>query len=113
MKGQGRPGRWLTTATMSNTPTGKIEWEGIPLRGYSAMVDGKVIGVIRYYPAHRHWRGTLNGWVWYVTATMGASRFGLKESRIRHFKSRMEAQITMEAVWRIPRHQSPEPDTEE
>lgn len=104
MKGQGRPGRWLTTATTSNTPTGTIEWEGIPSRGYSAMVDGKVVGVIRYFPAHRHWRGQLRGWLWFVTSSMGAHRLGIKESPIRHFKSRMEAQISMEAVWNIPRH---------
>lgn len=101
-------GRWLSTATTHNVPSGAIVWEGIARRGYSAMVNGRCVGKIRYYPAHRHWRATLEGWVWIVTAEMGASRFGIKENGIRHFKTRPLAQGAVERAWATPRHESPE-----
>lgn len=97
-------GHWLPTATTANTPDGVISWEGIPRRGYSALVNGRCVGKIRYYPAHRHWRGSLDGWMWFVTPEMGAARFSIKETGVRHFKTRPEAQAAIERAWSVPRH---------
>lgn len=97
-------GHWLPTATVANTSTGAISWQGIPRRAYSVMVGAKCVGKVRYYPTHKHWRATLEGWVWSVTPEMGAARFRLTETPVKHFKSRAEAQSAIERAWALPRH---------
>lgn len=97
-------GRWLPTATVSNTPVGDITWHGVPRRGYSAMVESRCVGKIRWLPAQKQWHATLEGWVWDVTPEMGAARFGLKETPVKAFKHRPEAQAAIERAWAVPRH---------
>lgn len=99
-------GHWLTTATVANTPPGEIVWHGVPRRGYTAMVGNRPIGVVRYYPQHRHWRATLEGWMWTVTADMEPARYGIKETPIKVYKSRPDAQAAIERAWAIPRHEN-------
>lgn len=97
-------GHWLTTATVANTPTGKLEWDGIARRGYTAMVGKVQIAVVRYYAQHRHWRASMPGWMWTVTPDMEPSRLGIKETPVKVFKSRAQAQAAIERAWAIPRH---------
>lgn len=97
-------GRWLDTATVANTPTGKIAWYSVPRRGSAAMVGARCVGKVRWLPAAKQWHATLEGWVWKVTDDMGAARFGLKETPVRGFKSRIEAQEAIERAWAISRH---------
>lgn len=97
-------GHWLPTATVTNTPAGNITWHGVPRRGYSAMVETRCVGKVRWVPAHKQWHATLEGWVWDVTSDMGAARFGLKETPVKAFKHRPEAQTAIEQAWAVPRH---------
>lgn len=97
-------GRWLPTATVANTPGGAIEWHNLPRRGYTAMVGNRCIGKVRWLPAAKQWNATLEGWMWAVTPDMPAARFNVKESPVKDFKSRKDAQRAIERAWAIPRH---------
>ncbi|KPC17103.1 Uncharacterized protein AC499_1264 [Pseudomonas amygdali pv. lachrymans] len=44
--------------------------------------------------------------MWFVTPEMGAARFSIKETGVRHFKTRQEAQAAIERAWSVPRHQA-------
>lgn len=97
-------GHWLSTATSKNTPAGEITWHITPRRGSTAMVGARCVGKVRWLAVHKQWHATLEGWVWNVTDDMGAARFGLKETPVKGFATRIQAQRAIELAWAIPRH---------
>jgi hypothetical protein len=68
-------GRWTANA-IRLVPEGKVEFKGIPRRGYGLWVDGKQIGAMRGKAGG--WMCRIDGFGWCVTPDMGTHRFGFK-----------------------------------
>jgi hypothetical protein len=96
-------GRWLETATVENMPKGNIRWHRFPRRAAVAMVENRRVGVVRYKgPVAGVWMATVYGWVWVVTPEMKIPfMFGSKESPVKAFRSRTEAEKAIERAWKI------------
>jgi hypothetical protein len=88
-------GRW-TANVIRLVPEGKVEFKGIPRRGYGLWVDGKQIGAMRAKAGG--WMCRIDGFEWRVTPDMGTHRFGFKFTPVNLIMGVDAAEKALKAV---------------